>query len=170
MIQFYYHRTTSKWFIFVLFRNQYKHEPKVNNDAFIKGYQIDSMEIRWRGQTKYAFKQKKEQFYIDLGKNQIIKVLAQPEYGLHLISHYGKYFTWKEDYITSDKETIYWKKDFEEKFKGASLSLCYICVSSELNKAVLGTIKGTIIIYDLFSKQYKLKKISNQQILQIQIQ
>ena len=55
-------------------------------------------------------------------------------------------------------------------FLNKAFLLAMLCVSSELNKAVLGTIKGTIIIYDLFSKQYKLKKISNQQILQIQIQ
>jgi hypothetical protein len=48
-----------------------------------------------------------------------------------------------------------------------TLSLSSICISSSLNHAVLGTIKGLIIIYDLFSKQYKIKKISNLPILQI---
>lgn len=151
MLDFFFHRTTNKWFLMVLFRNQVKHEPKEkkkdkknedSNDSYIKGYEIESTSIKWKNEKKYSFAKKKEEFIIDLGQYQIIKFIPDPEYGLHFISHSGKYLTWKEDYITQNGKTIYWRKEIQQKFIGHSLSLSCICVNSELNKSVLGTIKG----------------------------
>lgn len=96
-------------------------------------------------------------------------MLTQPEYGIHFITHTGKYLTWREDYLNEEDQITYWNKDFEEKFKGGGISFSCIYVSSELNKALLGTIKGTLIIYDLFTRQYKMKKLSTCTILQIKV-
>ena len=38
-----------------------------------------------------------------------------------------------------------------------------------MNKTLLGTIKGSFIVFDQLSKHYKMKKLSNFPILQIKI-
>ena len=86
------------------------------------------MTHEWKDDKSYKFTTKKDDFIINLGKNEVVYFISQPEYGLHLITHTGKYLTWKEDYENLEEETVYWKKDFEEKFKGANLSLSCICI------------------------------------------
>jgi len=66
-------------------------------------------------------------------------------------------------------EDIYFTFYYEEKFKNAGLSLSCLALSLEFNKLVFGSIRGTVIIYDIFSHFFKLKKISNSQISDIKI-
>ena len=91
---------------------------------------------------------------------------VQPESGIHLITCNGRYLSFKEDYIegNSHEEHVYFTLQHEEKFKNNTLSLCCFAVSSELNKALFGTVKGVIVIYDLFSHLSKVKKVANSQI------
>lgn len=96
----------------------------------------------------------------------------QVEYGIHFISVNGKYVCYKEDYIESKskhEEDQYFVFYYEEKFKNTGLSLSCLSVGLELNKIVFGTIRGIIIIYDMFSHLFKVKKISNSQISQIKV-
>lgn len=39
----------------------------------------------------------------------------------------------------------------------------------EANKILFGTIRGVVIIYDMFSHLFRLKKVSNSQIAQVKI-
>ena len=66
-------------------------------------------------------------------------------------------------------EDIYFSFYYEEKFKNAGLSLSCLALSMEFNKMVFGSIRGTVIIYDVFSHFFKLKKVSNSQIIDIKI-
>jgi hypothetical protein len=42
-------------------------------------------------------------------------------------------------------------------------------VGVEANKILFGTIRGVVIIYDMFSHLFRLKKVSNSQIAQVKI-
>ena len=97
----------------------------------------------------------------------MVSLLSQPEYGIHAISNNGKYIGLKEDY--PENEVLYFKKDYEEKFKNSNVSLVCLAVSGNLNKTLLGTIKGTLIIFDQLSHNYKLRKVANSPILEIKI-
>jgi hypothetical protein len=42
-------------------------------------------------------------------------------------------------------------------------------VSASLSKIVFGTIRGMIIVYDMFSHYFKIKKVSNTQIVELKL-
>jgi len=65
--------------------------------------------------------------------------------------------------------TQYWKLTTEEKFKNSSLSFCCISIGSEINKVLFGTNNGNIVLYDMFSHNFKIKKISAHPIIKVQI-
>jgi hypothetical protein len=96
----------------------------------------------------------------------------QVEHGIHFISVSGRYVSFKEDYIegkSKNEDAQYFTFHHEERFKNAGLSLSCLSVGLELNKIVFGTIRGVIIIYDMFSHLFKVKKVSSSQISQIRV-
>lgn len=49
------------------------------------------------------------------------------------------------------------------------MSLSCVSLSTQSNKALIGTIKGILIVYDLFSHHYKLRKVCYDAILKIHL-
>jgi len=44
-----------------------------------------------------------------------------------------------------------------------------MAVGLEINKLVFGTIRGILITYDMFSHHFKMKKVSNEQIVELKL-
>jgi hypothetical protein len=107
----------------------------------------------------------------DTVKHEISSMELQLEYGIHFISVSGRYVCFKEDYVEGrgKQEPQYFSFHHEERFRNAGLSLSCLSVGVELNKIVFGTIRGVIIIYDMFSHLFKVKKVAGAQITQIRV-
>jgi hypothetical protein len=91
---------------------------------------------------------------------------------MHLISFTGKYFTFREEYIenmSNPSLSQYWRLNNEERFKNSNLSLCCMTIGYSMNKILFGTNNGNIVLYDTFSHQYKIKKISSKPIINVKI-
>lgn len=182
-IDFYFHSIVNKWFLIVLIRVEYKNESRNENESYIRGYEIELIDKKLRTDKDYRFKDRKEAFTLhlcskdrnnqeELIRHEIFSMEMQFEYGIHFISVSGKYLCFREDYIEKKgkgEEDQYFTFLHEEKFKNAGLSLSCLSVGVEANKIIFGTIRGVVIIYDMFSHLFRLKKISNSQIAQVKI-
>ncbi len=65
--------------------------------------------------------------------------------------------------------TQYWRLGIEEKFKNSNLSLCCFSIGSEQSKVLFGTNNGNIVLYDTFSHNFKIKRISPHSIVKVHI-
>jgi hypothetical protein len=58
-VDFYHHSIVDKWFLIVLVRVEYKNELRNENESYIRGYQIDLIDNKRRGDKDYKFYSKK---------------------------------------------------------------------------------------------------------------
>jgi hypothetical protein len=183
-VDFYYHSIVNKWFLIVLIRVEYKNEARNENESYIRGYEIELVDRKARLDKGYRFKNaKKETFSLPIAhpahphddhlvKHEVFNMEMQLEYGIHFISVSGRYVCFREDYVEGKSrhdEGQFFTFHHEERFKNAGLSLSCLAVGLELNKIVFGTIRGIIIIYDMFSHLFKVKKVAAAQISQIRV-
>ena len=90
--------------------------------------------------------------------HEIFGMQMQMEYGMHFISVSGRYLCYRENFIEGEgQEHCYFSFHHEERFKNTGLHLSCLSVGTELNKIVFGTIRGLIIIYDVFSHQFRVR-------------
>ena len=62
----------------ILVRNEYKNEYRSQNDSYIRGYELVVTAHEWKDERSYRFASRKEEFIIDLGKNEVIDFVSQP--------------------------------------------------------------------------------------------